>query len=205
MIILKETLTRSNEVLGRVFSNICEVQTVTHEGYHYFITFVDDHSCFLSVHPMKRKSDALDLFKDYLAESKHQSGKKLKILCTDGGGKYFSTKFIHFLKSSSIVHEKTNPDTPQENGMAEQVNRTLVMMSVALLESIKSQIGHTAWPYVLRHATLIKNIIPHSALPNGSSPYELWTGNKPSVSTICTFSCKATFFIPKKQHNKLSS
>ena len=154
---------------------------------------------------MKKKSDALDLFKDYLAESEHQSGKKLKILHTNGGGRYFSTEFIHFLKSSGIVHEKTNPDTPQENSMAEQVNWTLVMMSVALLDSIKSQIGHTTWPYVLRHATLIKNIIPHSTLPNGSSPYRLWTGNKLSVSTICTFGCKATFFIPEKQCDKLSS
>ncbi len=68
---------------------------------------------------MKRKSDALDLFKDFLVEVEHQSGKKLKILCTDGGGKYFSTEFIQFLKSSSIIHEKTNPNTPQENGVAE--------------------------------------------------------------------------------------
>src|SRR5260370_24647264 len=75
-------------------------------------------------------------------------------------------------------------------------------MSVALLESIKLQIGRTTWPYALRHATLI---VPHSTLPNGSSPHEHWTGNKPSVSTICTFSCKATFFIPEKQCNKLSS
>ncbi len=78
-------------------------------------------------------------------------------------------------------------------------------MSIALLESIKTQIGCTAWPYALRHATLIKNIVPHSALPDGTSPYQLWTGNKPSVSTICTFGCKATLSIPKKHHDKLSS
>jgi len=117
----------------------------------------------------------------------------------------FSTKFIQFLKSSGIVHEKTNPDTPQENGVAEQVNQTLVMMSITLLESIKSQIGCTTWPYALQHSALIKNVIPHSALPDGTSPYQLWMGNKPSVSTICTFGCKATLAIPKKQHNKLLS
>src|SRR5260370_23145967 len=205
LIILKETLTCSNEVLGRIFSDVCEVQTITCEGYRYFITFVDDHSRFLTIHPMKKKSDALDSFKDFLAESKHQSGKKLKILHTNGGGEYFSTDFIQFLMSSGIVHKKTNPNTPQENGVAEHVNRTLVTMSIALLESIKTQIGFTAWPHTLRHATLIKNIVPHSALPDGTSPYQLWTGNKPSVSTICTFGCKATLSIPTKHHNKLSS
>ena len=98
---------------------------------------------------MKKKSDALELFKDFLAESECQSGKKLRILCTDGGGKYFSTDFILFLKNSGIIHEKTNPDMPQENGMAEHMDHTLVTMSIALLESIKSTIGHTAWPYAL--------------------------------------------------------
>src|SRR5260370_30315941 len=148
-VILKETLTWSHEVLGYIFSDVCEVQTVTCKGYWYFITFVDDHSQFLIVHPMKKKSNALELFKDFLVEAECQSGKKLKVLHTDGGGEYFSTDFIQYLTSSGIVHEKTNPDTPQENGIAEWVNQTLVTMSIALLESIKTEIGHTAWPYAL--------------------------------------------------------
>jgi len=78
-------------------------------------------------------------------------------------------------------------------------------MSIAMLESAKSFIGCTTWPYALCHAALIKNIIPHSALPTDVSLFELWTGNKPSVSIICTFGCKATLAIPKKQHNKLSN
>ena len=52
---------------------------------------------------------------------------------------------------------------------------------------------------------LIKNIIPHSALPDGISPFKLWTGNKPSVTTIRTFGCKATVTVPEKQRNKLAS
>src|SRR5258708_2363945 len=78
-------------------------------------------------------------------------------------------------------------------------------MMIAMLESVKSFVGCTAWPYALRHAVLVKNIIPHSSLPDGISPYKLWTGNKPSVSTIRTFGCKASLAIPDKQHNKLSS
>ena len=78
-------------------------------------------------------------------------------------------------------------------------------MSIAMLKSAKSQIGRTAWPYALRHAALIKNIIPHSALPNSISPFEFWTGNKPSVTTICTFGCKATVTVLEKQRNKLAS
>jgi len=77
-------------------------------------------------------------------------------------------------------------------------------MSIVMLESAKSFIGCTAWLYALCHAALIKNVIPHSTLPTDVSPFELWMGNKPSVSIIHTFGCKATLAIPKKQHDKLS-
>ena len=98
---------------------------------------------------MKHKSDALELFKEFLMEAECQLGKKLKVLRTNGSGKYFSREFIQYLKDSGIVHEKTNPDTPQENGVAEQVNRTLVTMMIVMLESVKSFVGCTTWPYAL--------------------------------------------------------
>ena len=61
----KETLTQSQEVLGCIFSDVCEVRTITWEGYWYFITFIDDYSRFITVRPMKKKSDAIDAFKDF--------------------------------------------------------------------------------------------------------------------------------------------
>src|SRR5258708_573963 len=63
-----ETHTQSDQVLGQVFSDICEVQTMTHKGFRYFITFINDFSCFLVIYPMKNKSDALENFKEYLAK-----------------------------------------------------------------------------------------------------------------------------------------
>jgi hypothetical protein len=74
-----ETHTCSDKVLGW-FSNVCEVQIVTCEGYKYFITFIDDFSRFLTIYPIRNKSDALDKFKEYLAEAEQQTGCKLKAL-----------------------------------------------------------------------------------------------------------------------------
>src|SRR5260221_7815 len=81
----------------------------------------------------------------------------------------------------------------------------MVTMTITMLEGIKSSIGCTAWPYALQHTTLIKNIVPHSALPPDVSLLKLWTGNKPLVSTICTFRCKAILTIPDKQCDKLAN
>ena len=68
---------------------------------------------------------------------------------TDGGGEYFSSDFVAYLKSVSIVHESTNPWTPQENGVAERVNWTLVTMTIVMLKSIESKISCTAWLYAI--------------------------------------------------------
>ena len=198
-----ETHTHSNQVLGWVFSDVCEVETVTHEGFKYFITFIDDFSHHLVVYPMKNKSDALKKFKEYLTMVEQQTDSKLKIFCTNGGGNYFLSKFSAYLKRIGIIHEKTNPWNLQENSIAERVNRTLVTMTITMLKSVESKVGCTAWPYAIQHAALIKNISPPASLPDGISPHERYMGNKPNVSMICTFSCKATLHIHCDLHQKL--
>src|SRR5260370_31306375 len=109
---------------------------------------------------MKKKSEALKIFKDFLMQAECQLSKKLKVLCTNGGGEYFSNDFIQYLNNVGIVHEKTNLDTPQENGVAKCVNRTLITMAIAMLEGAKSHVGQTSWPYTIQHAMLIKNLTP---------------------------------------------
>ncbi len=200
-----ETHTHSDWVLGQVLSDVCEVQTVTHEGFKYFITFIDDFSHFLTVYPIKNKSDTLEKFKEYLAEAEWQMGCRLKTLQTDGGGKYFSSDFVVYLKSVGITHESTNPHTPQENSVTERVNWTLVTMTIVMLKSVKSKVSHTAWPYAIWHATLIKNVSPHSSLPDSTSPYERYTGNKPSISMICNFGCEVTLHIHHDLCHKLDN
>src|SRR5258705_3471847 len=74
-----ETHTQSDQVLGQVFSDVCEVQTMMCKGFRYFITFIDDFSRFLVIYPMKNKSDALENFKEYLAEAEQQTGSQLII------------------------------------------------------------------------------------------------------------------------------
>ena len=90
--------------LWHLWSSKCNLQ-----GDWYFITFVDDHSQIITIYPIKRKSDALKTFKDFLVEPKCQTGHKLEVLHTDGDGKYLSNDFIQYLTSHRIVHEKSPP------------------------------------------------------------------------------------------------
>lgn len=106
-------------------------------GAMYFITFIDDYSRYISVYFLKAKSDALVVFKNYVMETERQTGNKLKRLRSDNGTEYVNTNFKRFLQDQGIVHETTVPYTPQQNGVSERANRTLMEMSRCLLEESK--------------------------------------------------------------------
>ena len=71
---------------------------------------------------MKKKSEALDKFKEFKAESKKQLGRHIKSLRSDRGGEYMSIEFVSFLKEHGILSYFSAPGTPQQNGAAERIN-----------------------------------------------------------------------------------
>ena len=197
-----KTETRSSEVLGRVFSDLCgKIDPPTREGFQYFITFTDDASRYSLIRFLKLKSDALTNFKEMVAEAETQTGKNIKILRSDGGGEYVSGDFKAYLKSKGIIHEMTNAYTPPENGVAERLNRTLVERARKMMAD--ANLGKSTWMYAIRHAAYLRNLSPTRSLSNNLTPYEAWTGNKPSVSTLRIFGCKAYMHIPDKHRVKL--
>ncbi|RVW79299.1 Retrovirus-related Pol polyprotein from transposon TNT 1-94 [Vitis vinifera] len=83
-----------------------------------------DHSRKIWVYTLKTKDQVLDVFKQFHALVERQSGEKLKCIRTDNGGEYFGP-FDEYCRQHGIRHQKTPPKTPQLNGLAERMNRTL--------------------------------------------------------------------------------
>ena len=101
---------------------------------------IDDHSRYSHVY-LRHKSKALERFKEFRFEVEKQSGKSIKILWFDRGGKYLSHEFLGYLKENGILSQWTPPGMPQHNGVSERKNRTLLdmvwsMMSLADLPKI---------------------------------------------------------------------
>ncbi len=125
-VILHSMQERVTEVLGWVFSDVCGLmETSTVKGFCYFITFTNDYSRFTYVGFCKTKDNALAAFKTWKACAEKETGKSLKILCTDRGGEYTSTTFNSFLAECGIKCETTNAYTPQENGVSKHANHTI--------------------------------------------------------------------------------
>ena len=95
----------------------------SHEKFKYYMTFIDDHSRFTWVYFLRSKSEVFRTFTEFLVYVDNQFSTSIKILRTDSGGEYLFTEFQAFLASKGIIHQRSCPSTPQQNGVAERKNR----------------------------------------------------------------------------------
>ena len=83
---------------------------------------------------MYAKSEAIEYFKIYKAMIELETGKKIKVLRSDGGGEYCSDEFERFLAEHGIKHQTTTSYTPEQNGISERRNRTIFEKGRTLLK-----------------------------------------------------------------------
>ena len=104
---------------------------------------------------LKSKSQVFEKFVEWKALVETSSGRKLKILRSDNGGEYTSAEFIAYLKKEGVRHELTVPKTPQQNGVAERMNRTLVESVRSMLSDAK--LPKKFWAEALSTAVYLRN------------------------------------------------
>ena len=132
----------------------------------------------------------------------NSSGHKVKKLRTDNGGEYTSTEFESYLKDEGIEHQYSIPKTPEQNGVSERMNRTLVETVRSMLAD--SRLPQRFWAEALSTAAYMINRSPTKALDD-KTPFEAWYGKKPNVSHLRVFGCSAYTHVPKDQRKKLDS
>jgi len=184
---IKKGANRSTSTLEIIHTDICgpfPVKSV--DGYDSFITFTDDYSRYGYIYPIKERNEALDKFKIFKAEVENQHDKRIKIVRSDRGGEYYGRHtpygqvpgpFARFLQETGIVAQYSMPGEPQQNGVAERRNRTLMDMVRSMMSYSTLPLG--LWMEALKTAIHILNRVPSKSVPK--TPYELWTGRVPSL------------------------
>lgn len=199
----QSTRERTEHPLELVHSDVCgKVGTKSLGGSEYFVTFIDDHTRHVWVYILKRKDEVFQRFKEWRALVEKSSGKQIKTLRTDNGGEYTSTEFTSYLLKEGIKHELTAPHTPQQNGVAERLNRTLVEGVRTMLAD--SKLPKKFWAEALSTKVYLWNRSPTKALEE-ITPHEAWSGNKPDVSFLRVFGCRAYAHKPRVERSKLDS
>ncbi|MCO5609060.1 hypothetical protein L7F22_063281 [Adiantum nelumboides] len=192
---------RATRKLQLVHSDVCGPMRMPSVGNSlYFVTFIDDFSRFCSVYPLKAKSDVFAVFQHYVSMVENETGCKVQTLRTDRGGEYMSGAFKDFLGKKSIKHQCTMPYTPQQNGVAERKNRSLMEMARCMLKA--KSLPHKLWMEAVACAAHVLNRCPTRALKT-ITPYESWYDRKPSVSYLRVFGCLAYAHIPQQLRGKL--
>ena len=159
---------------------------VRHEA-QYFITFIDDFTRFNHVYLISHRFEALDCFKRYSTLVENQLNTKIKSLQTDRGREYLSDLFKAYCDEKGIVGQLTIPYMPQQNGVVEIRNITLLDMVRSMMAQAKLPISF--WGNVLMNATYILNRVSSKFVP--STPYELWKGATPDLNIMHPWGCVA--------------
>ena len=154
---------RADTVLSLVHSDVCgKMSSQSLGGALCFLTFVDDKSHYTWFYVLKHKSEVLQKFKEWKALVETSSGYRLKKLRTDNGGEYCSDEFEQFCKGEGVHHELTIPKTPEQNGVAEHMNRTLVEAVRSMLAD--SKLPKRFWAEALSTAVYTRNRSPTKAV-----------------------------------------
>ncbi|KAE8666438.1 Phospholipase D delta [Hibiscus syriacus] len=169
-------------------------------GNRYYLTFIDDFSRKCWIYILKEKSEALEKLREFKAMSEKQSGQYLKILRSDRGGEYTSKLFEEFCKEHGIIHQLTGRYTPQQNGVAERKNRTILDMARSMIKG--KQLPRNFWAEAVRCAVYLLNRCPTKSVKY-MTPNEAWSGQKPGVGHLKIFGCIAYAHVPEQTRKKL--
>jgi hypothetical protein len=134
------------------------------------------------------KDAAAEAIKKVKAAAEVESGRKLKVLRANNGGEFTVAEFAAYCASEGIKRHFSAPHSPQQNGVVERRNQTVVAMARALLK--QRQMPAKFWGEAVMTAVHILNQSPTKALGN-VTPYEAWHGRAPAVCHLKVFGCVA--------------
>lgn len=196
----KPSSSAATRPLGLVHMDLCGPLPVPSlGGNNYFVTLLDDYSKLSAVQPLARKSDTAAAVKGKLQLLQNQSGYKVQRLRCDNGSEFINADLKAFCQDHGIKLETTVSYTPEQNGAAERLNRTL-------MEKVRPMLAASALPkYLWADAVVTANYVRNRSPVSGQdkTPYELFFGTRPDVSNLRIFGARAYALTPKPLRSKL--
>lgn len=152
----------------------------------FFLTIVDDFSRSVWTFLMQHKTQAVKLISNFVNYVDNQFGLKVKGIRTDNGAEFLSSECQQLLQARGIIHQKSCPYTPQQNGVVERKHRHIIQVARALLHH--ANLPQYFWGEVVLTATFLINKLP-SAVLNWKCAYEVLTNTQPDYSRFRVFGC----------------
>ncbi|KAK2997449.1 hypothetical protein RJ639_025454 [Escallonia herrerae] len=165
----------SKGVLDYVHSDVWgPIRHISNGGARYFVTFIDDFS--------------------------RKTGKKLKYFGSDNGMEYKDEEFLQFCKDKGIIRHFSVKRTPEQNGVAERMNKTLLERARCM--RLNADLPKSFWAEAVNTACYLINRSPSSAI-NHRVPEEVWSGKQVNFSAMKFFGCPAYVHLHNEERSKL--
>ncbi|GJZ58630.1 putative ribonuclease H-like domain-containing protein [Tanacetum coccineum] len=149
----------------------------------------DDFSRFSWIFFLATKDETSRILKTFITKIENQLDHKVKVIRSDNGTEFKNSVMNQFCEMKGIKREFSVARTPQQNGVAERRNRTLIEAARTML--VDSKLPTTFWAeavntacYVLNRVLVIK--------PHNKTPYELIRGRTPLIDFMKPFGCLVT-------------
>lgn len=192
---------RASKKLELIHGDLCgPITPSTSAGNRYIFVLIDDYSRYMWTILLKEKGDAFQKFRNFKTMVEQESDARIQTFRTDRGGEFVSLEFNSFCEDTGIKRHLTAPYTPQQNGVVERRNRTLMEMARSILKHMC--MPNYLWGETIRHSTYLLNRVVTRALKN-ETPYESFRGKRPNVEHIQIFGCVAYAKIDKPHLKKL--
>lgn len=194
--------TRTKKTLELVHTDLCgPMENKSLGGARYMLTFTDDFSRMTFLFFLKEKSQVYNKFLEFKKMVENETDCKIKGIRSDNGMEYLASRFDGFCKQNGIQHQLTCVYTPQQNGVAERANRTIVKKAKCML--FDSDLEIAFWVEACATAAHVMNRTPRVRLQQ-RTPIEMWCGKKPDVSNLRIFGSKVMVHVPKEKRRKWS-
>ncbi|KAH9751570.1 hypothetical protein KPL71_014344 [Citrus sinensis] len=172
-----ESISRAQKPLELIHTDVCDPFKPNSLGKsNYFLLFIDDFSRKTWVYFLEQKSEVFEAFKKFKAAVEKESGYQIKAKRSDQGGEFTSKKCLEFCEANGIRRPLTVPRSPQQNGVAERKNRTILDMARSMLKS--KRLPKEFWAEAVAYTVYLSNRSPTRSVW-GKMPQEDWSGRKP--------------------------
>ncbi|CAJ2639360.1 unnamed protein product [Trifolium pratense] len=197
----KESSSREQKPLELIHTDVCgPIKPRSLGKSNYFLLFIDDFSRKTWVYFLKEKSEVFENFKKFKALVEKESGLVIKAIRSDRGGEFTSNEFLKYCEDNGIRRQLTVPRSPQQNGVAERKNRTILEMARSMLKS--KRLPKELWAEAVACAVYLSNRSPTRSML-GKTPQEAWSGRKLGISHLRVFGSIVHAHIPDEKRSKL--
>lgn len=172
-----------------VHMDLCTMPCISYDGYRYFAAFLVEEAAysFVRLLPTKNASTVATVIKEVIQLIEKQTSKPVLTVQSDGGGEYVNHEVEDFFRNLGIVHRRSTPHLPAQNGAAERLNRTLLTKARPMLLGCGAPVD--LWSEAIQYANVLRNVSPSARL--FCTPYEAFFGTKPNVGHFRSFGAKA--------------